>query len=197
MAKPTKSSKTLVILLMIVVLGVMIFFIWWVFFRSGPAEVANTNTQPVENANVAVVNATVNTAVSENVNIVTDEELEIIRLANLFTERFGSYSTEAEFQNIIDLKSYMTKRMQAWADSYVAVQKAQTANADFSSVVTKIMNTKIVSLEGINAEVGLNTQRIETGSGTDVQEKYYQGIVLEMVQGDAGWLIDQATWQDR
>jgi len=197
MAKPTKTSKALVILLMIVVLVVVAFFIWWIFFRSGPEVVTNTNTQAVKNANIAVVNATVNTAVNQNINSQADDQLELIRLANLFTERFGSYSTEAEFQNIIDLKPYMTKKMQAWADSYVKIQKAQIAGADYSSVVTKVMATKVTSQVGNKAEVELSTQRTETGSNTDGQSSYYQDIILKMIEESDNWLIDVATWQEK
>ena len=198
MAKPTKTSKALVILLMIVVLAVVVFFIWWMFFRNEPA-VVNTNTQPAANTNAEVItiNATVNIAVNQNINSQAEDQLEIIRLANLFTERFGSYSTEAEFQNIVDLKPYMTKKMQAWADSYVKIQKARISDTDFSSIVTKVMTTKVTSHVGNKAEVELSTQRIETGSDIGGQSSYYQGIILKMTEESDGWLIDEATWQEK
>ena len=193
-----QTKKILTAVLIIIVGIALALLIWWQFFREEPAVNNVTVTPPTNNVNVVVVNAVANTApANQNTNAEVNEELELIRLANLFTERIGSFSSESEFQNIIDLKSYMTKTMQAWADNYIKVQQAQPKTGGFSSIVTKAISTKVQSLTSVNAQVQVTTQRQEEGANINGSQTYYQDISLEFTKSDDDWLVDKATWQPR
>lgn len=178
------------ILLVLVMAGV----VWWlVSQKSAPVtNTVNTNTA-VQNANVVVINTATNQAA--NTNAATTDEVTIIRLANLFAERYGSYSSEAGFQNITDLKIYMTKKMQAISDSFVASQKSQTSAGTFYSTTTNALSTTVSSLTKVKATVRVSTQRRETGANINGTSTYYQVLVLDFAKDGENWLVDNASWQ--
>jgi hypothetical protein len=149
----------------------------------------------VNNAQTVVINT--NTApVNQNTNAQTDEQVAMVRLANLFTERFGSYSSEAEFQNITDLKKFMTAKMQTWADNYVTTQqKTVNGQSAFVSITAKVLSTTVNSFSEATAEVRSTTTRTEEGENTNGARTYNQDIILQLVKQDNDWKVDSAFWQ--
>lgn len=189
-----RTKRTLIIALVVIIVLMLAFLIWWQFFRKVPVTNTNVTNQPAPNANVVVVNTVTNA--NQNTNT-QSESLAIIRLANLFVERLGSFSSESQYQNVLDLKRYMTKTMQTWADNYVKAQKAQPATGGFSSIVTKVISTKIVSQASAAASIRVTTQRREEGiaTNTNSQVTYYQDIILDLTKEGSAWLVNSADWQ--
>lgn len=180
----------------VVVIVAVALVIWYQFFRDD-AAVVNLNTTTITNdTNVAVVNATVNATptVSDADLEQKSEALQVERLAKLFTERFGSYSTDAQYQNILDLRPYMTNKMRVWAEDYVTVQIARGDEATLNRIVTIVVSTQEQSIAGTRVSMRLTTQRVESGV---TEESYYQEIELDFIKGDEGWLVDSATWQEK
>ncbi len=189
----TENNKRILIVVVVVVIVAAAFVIWWL---TRPAEeiIGNTNTTPVNNAQTVVINT--NTAANQNTNAQTEEQVAMVRLANLFTERFGSYSSEAEFQNIIDLKKFMTTKMQSWADTYVTThKKTLNSQSTFISITTKVLSTTVNSFSDKKAEVRSTTSRVEEGENTNDVRAYNQDIVLQLVKQGNDWKVDSAFWQ--
>jgi len=198
MAEDTKNKRLLMIVIAVGILALIAVLVYWQFFSGTEDEPADTTPQVNTNTDTLVVNVSVNTAVNENVNTAeVDGQLSLSRLASLFTERFGSYSSDAEYQNTIDLKKYMTNSMRSWADNYVLEQRSRPATDDFNSVVTRVVSTKIASQTDDSATVNMITQRTEEGTNINGQNSFYQNMILELVYDDEDWLVKSATWQAR
>ncbi|MBI5037334.1 MAG: hypothetical protein HZC01_01315 [Candidatus Kerfeldbacteria bacterium] len=175
----------------VVLLGVLA----WFYFQSADDAVTPTNTTN-QAANVAVVDVTTN--VNTNPGTAVDPvTVDATRLAQFFTERYGSYTSESEFVNITNLKPYMTARMQQSADDFVRRQSSQATSGAFTEVVTKVLSTSITAQDSGNATIRLSTQRIETGDTTESQDIYYQDIILRLAYEGEGWLVDTASWQEK
>ena len=170
--------------------------VWWFVSRENApvTNTGNTNTA-AQNINVVVVNAATNQPAATNT--ASADEVALIRLANLFAERYGSYSSEAGFKNITDLKPYMTKKMQVISDSFVTTQKAQSSSSSFYSTTTNALSTDITSLAPLRATVSVSTQRRETGANINGTNTYYQVLVLDFAKEGETWLVDNATWQTK
>lgn len=179
------------LLLLLVAVG---FGIWFLYFRSTD-EPTNTNQTPATNAPVETVNATIPTT---NVNTAAPapESVELTRVSNLFAERFGSYTSVSGFENMINLKPYMTLKMQQTADDFIKRQPAVTAETPYTEVVTKVVSTSITDQNSSQATVRLSTQRVESGDEMEQNTVYYQDIILTLQRADDIWLVDTATWQD-
>ncbi len=147
-------------------------------------------------------------AVELNTNIqtitpppVTNEEKlksDISRLASAFSERFGSYSNQANFENITDLKFFMTKRMQAWADDFI--EKARAEKPDTSiywGITTRALKTEIINFnENLGtAEIIVKNQRREAVGTTTNAKIYYQDLSLKFLKEDGVWKVDEAVWK--
>lgn len=188
----TQRTKTLIIIFGSAILVMVIILIVFLLMRSNeqapPSNTTGTNT----NVNVVVINT--NTASNQNTNTAPNDELTITRLANLFVERFGSFSTEAKYQNLIDLKPYMTTTMQTWVDTTVAGQ-SQAAPTGYTSVTARVLSTTVVSQTAAAAELTISTRRTEEGDTTNSAKTYYQDITVKMVKSGDDWKVDSALWQ--
>ncbi|MDD5289946.1 MAG: hypothetical protein PHT40_01950 [Patescibacteria group bacterium] len=117
----------------------------------------------------------------------------LIKTAAAFAERFGSYSSQSNFENLLDLKMLMTERMQNWVDSLVVAGSAPATV--YYGLTTKALNTEIKNLDATSAEVLVSTQRQES-VGSEVNSKvYYQDILISFVKEAGLWQVDEARWQ--
>ena len=193
----TENNKKIILIIggaLVIILA--IFVIWWQFFRNiTDVQVTNINTsQPVTtNTNVEIIDLTNNT--NQTVEVVVDENLSMTRLANIFTERYGSFTSESEFKNSLDLKVYMTSSLINTIDSYLATQSNLSSNGEYFSVVTKVISNKIITSNDSNGTVELITQRTENIG--DVEDVYYQDITLELTYDNEVWLVNKVTWGDK
>jgi hypothetical protein len=192
----TQRTKTLSIVfggaIVLVIAGAVIFLL----MQKKEEPLTNT-TVTNKNVNVVVVN-TVQTNENQNTNTAAvDATVAARRLANLFVERFGSYSSEAQFQNIVDLKKFMTKKMQAWADTYISDQKKQAGtNTSFQSITAKVITTSVTNQSASGITFRITTVRTTDNGAVNGKNTYNQDILIRAVPSGTDWKIDSAYWQD-
>lgn len=124
---------------------------------------------------------------------VRDDLSEVRNLASVFTERFGSFSTEADFANIVDLKVFMTSGMQAWADALVEEARAAGPSAVSYGITTRalIIDVSDIDAEGGTATATVTAQRLENSPGSTA---YFEDLLLEFKKVDDAWKVDSAEW---
>jgi len=126
---------------------------------------------------------------------------DLTRLASSFAERFGSYSNHSNFSNIIDLKVFMTEKMQRWADAYVTEQrKNNLADALYCGITAKAIEKEVKEFDdnvGV-ASVLVTTRRREySGSTNNLSDTFNQAVLIRFINENGAWKVDSATWQDR
>jgi hypothetical protein len=184
----------IVIAAILIILGLF----YWLFLRPGltpqiatPQTNVNAAPPPVALPSGTTVTAVV-PAASEEDKLKSD----ISRLAASFAERFGSYSNQGNFANLLDLKPMMTLKMQAWADNYI--KQNQTGNASvYIGVTTKAISVSIKSLDDAEgaADIVVGTQRQgSSGSMANAPTINYQTLELLFIKVNGEWKVDQATW---
>jgi hypothetical protein len=193
-----------VIILLVLLLGALA--VWLLLTQQRPvgqvpAPTANTNV-PQAGFNVNVQAPTTGT----NVNAApttsqpqpqqpADERSNVRRIAAAFAERFGSFSNQTDFQNILDLKPLMTAKLQAWADAYVAEQRSSSSSETYAGVTTRALTTTVEKFDAAagTATVRVRTQREQSSLSKDTV--YYQDLLLEFAREGTVWKVDTATWQ--
>lgn len=126
-------------------------------------------------------------------------EDEIRRLALSFTERFGSYSNQSGYNNIEDLKVFMTSKMRDWSDDFIRQANAsQSDAASYYGINTKAITASVNSFNKSagEAEVMVKAQRWET-SGTAKNKAYYQNILVSFRVEDNTWKVNGVYWKER
>ncbi len=192
---PQTRRNILIGAAVLVVLVVAVVIWWFVSQKTEPVtNTINTNTA-VPNTNLVIINTVTNQAA--NTNAADPDQVALIRLANLFAERYGSYSSEAGFQNITNLKPYMTKKMQTVSDGYITTQRAASSVKAFYSTTTSALSTSVTSLAQVKASISVSTQRRETGENINGANTYYQVLLLDFVKEGETWLVDNAVWQPK
>ncbi len=111
------------------------------------------------------------------------------QLAKVFVERYGTYSTDNNFQNIKDVETLVTQSL--WS-KISAPMSAKTTTGSFAGVTTKVISMNLTSWSDTKATVELKTMRTEEKNGTVTTR--YQNATVEMVKVGTSWLIDKIVW---
>ena len=206
-----------VIAIVIFLLAVVLFFFFF-YNPSGqenaspsPTSQQESDQQATDTSNRIPVNQSSEGDSDEGETILTtstaDTELsqkqdfnrvDLANMASSFAERFGSYSTHSNFDNIKNLEIFMTEDMQEWAEEFVQEQ-SQEDSREYSGVTTNTISTDIIEFdqEGGTAEVVVTTQRRESTGSRQESTTYDQDLTLEFVKKDDSWKVDRAEWEER
>ena len=119
------------------------------------------------------------------------------KMALSFAERFGSYSNQADYGNIEDLKIFMTPKMQNWADDYVANLRQQDKdNAVYYGITSVAISGEVKQFDDPagTAEVLVTVQRREV-IGSSEAKVFSQNILIVFEKIKDEWKAGSATWQ--
>lgn len=129
---------------------------------------------------------------------VTQDDLK--RLAMLFAARFGSYSTQSTFQNISDLKMFMSESMKVWADKYVEEQNNKdNGSSVYYGITTDAVTAQVKSFDakaGL-AEIEVGTQRREATGTTNNTTTFGQILHMKFKKEAGAWRVDEARFDDK
>jgi hypothetical protein len=197
-------SRRTKILIVVILILIVLALLYWLFLRprylpplTTPSPAANVNAAPEPPLALPAVNAPL-----AEVPKVSDEEKlrsDLSRLSAAFAERFGSYSNQGNFENLLDLKPLMTKKMQDGTDDFIAASReARGDTSVYFGVTTKAISTNIALLdeEGGQTTIVVRTQKREaSGSMTENVRIYYQDLELVFLKLGEEWKVDEATWK--
>ncbi len=199
-----KQFKALVIALVIFILGAIA--VYFLFFNNRDNK---DNRKPIDIEDkiksklLDDLNAKRNIKYAEPMVIEFKEmtHRDIEKFVTSFTERYGSYSNQANFDNIMILESSMTDGMRTWAKDYVDEQRARKiSNSVYYGVITKAVGVNVIDIDidGGVANFLVETRRresFESKSGSD--NVFNQSIEVRAVKSGKTWKIDKAFWGDR
>ncbi len=143
----------------------------------------------------------------EAVETITQRDIgqdDLKRMAGSFTERYGSYSNHSNYGNIIDLKIFMTKSMQAKTDRYVDEERSRASSQGASSDIYYGITTKAISEQILEydedlgrAVILVKTQRRESTGTMSNSSTFYQDVTLVFTKKGEAWKINDLNWKDR
>jgi hypothetical protein len=188
----------------LILLALIIYFLFFYNFSQPVPEgekaenvPASIKTEPISpEKKKAIFNA------SEQPKITKEEiaEEELKRMAASFTERFGSYSNQSSYGNILDLKIFMTAKMQDWADNFIKETIAKNAYSGiYYGVTTKAVSETIRKFDddGGEAIILVSAQRREATGATNNITTSYQDILIKFTKEKGAWKVDSADWQKK
>ncbi len=202
-------NRTTKIIIVLVVIAI-VFFIGAILLQrfAGDGLTANENTNtngrpvPVNrvisdpgsggNNNVAT-NTPTNTSANTNS---TQGTLEPQELAYIFTERYGSYSSDSDFANIEDLMIFMSDSFAAIQENDVKEQRLRQGDEElpFYGITTRALSHKVMTETDTAITFKVYTRRTERKELTD-PETFEQNIIMELILEDGTWKVNTAAWQ--
>lgn len=178
----SKRFLALVVIFIVVIAAILLAL----FFRprpsGAPAQVPVTQTTP----SVAVPAPTPTQEQQAQKSAVA-----LQAVAKLFTERYGSFSTEAQYANLTDVLPLMTESL---AEQTRAVINAAKPSVVFYGVSTRAVTVKVGERTATSATVTVSTQRVET-KGTAAPATKYQDLILSLEKAGEDWKVAAATWR--
>jgi hypothetical protein len=203
-----KSLGVFIIILGLILLGLIIYFS---FFYGAEAPVVT----PVDNGGTTIINTlpggdnTPTTTPGDKprnyqqydlsqAGSYKSGEADLVKTAEAFAERFGSYSNYSNFSNFSDLQIFMTSSMKTWADEYVAGLRAAAKDGDaYYGITTTAITGKASAYDekAGTAQITISTARRESiGEGSE-SSAYNQDIAISLKKVNGEWLVDKAVWQ--
>jgi hypothetical protein len=117
------------------------------------------------------------------------EQNAVRQLAKIFVERYNSYSTDNNFQNIIDVKELVTPEL--WQTLSAKIGKTQTAGS-FMGVTTKVFTSELKDWGSKAATVSLSTAIREEKNGALSNRQ--QDLTVDLIKSGDGWLVAKFQW---
>lgn len=110
-----------------------------------------------------------------------------------FTERYGSYSSQGDYQNIRDLFPQMTSRMRTRAAAVIA--STPLDDSIYSGFTTRALRADTLDSSDTNITFSVEAQRTETSAADPQGRAFYQTAELTLTKSDLKWLVDSFTWK--
>ncbi len=189
------------ILLGLSLLGVIVYFIFFHDFSAPEVTVpGNKNINTLTQKEPVVKKEEQKSAVQSVKTTSSNAEDDLKRLALSFAERFGSFSNQAGYQHIKDLKIFMSSSMGEWADQYIQDEISKNiSNTIYYGINTKAVSAKIqdLDIEDGTAKILISTQRAESTGSTGNISKFAQNIIISFVKEKGAWKVSGAHWQTK
>lgn len=182
------KKKKLIWLTIIVLVLVGVFLIFWILLNrgeqpSGPGE----EQKPVPQFKVPSAELQFNSSTPPQES---DTEFAMLSLAKSYVERYGSWSTDNQGHNLVELMPLSTTRMQTSLKSFVPDYNV----TEFSGLTTKSLSAEILSSDSNSGTVLIGTQRIKT-STKPLPEIIYQDVEVRLLMSGDKWLVDGVSWK--
>jgi len=119
-------------------------------------------------------------------------------VAVTFAERFGTFSNQADYISIEELRPLMTASLAKWVDeTYVPkLKKEHDPSGYYYQIRTTAPVANILEQSDTAIKVRVSTQRAETIQD-QAETQFIQDLILDLKKFDNNWLVDGAYWQPK
>ncbi|HLC69428.1 MAG TPA: hypothetical protein VJH75_00050 [Patescibacteria group bacterium] len=121
----------------------------------------------------------------------TSEEVEkntVKNLARIFLERYGSYSTDSNYDNIRDLESLSTPSL--WLTLKTRIGRPPTG--DYSGSLARVYTSAVTEWSKDSSKVVVSLTQETEKNGVSTEARYSSEVTLKKLNGD--WRVDAFTW---
>lgn len=146
------------------------------FNTSTLAEVTNVTPAPVANT----------TGSAPTVEI---EKKGVESFARVFTQIYGSFSSDNSYQNVFDIQTLVTPQLWGKIKPPAA---SKTPAASFTGVTTAVLLAKLTAWNTTSATVEVEATRTETKAGKTTV--FNQKATVMLVKQGENWLVDNFAW---
>lgn len=154
---------------------------------------SSTPTNQIDSQNFPAQITTPATKVPEGLPVkqATSEEVQknvAKQMARIFIERYATFSSDNNGDNIREVESLVTKEL--WAEISKRLNLAPTGV--FSGATTKVFAIDVTEFTSAKATVALMTQRTVT-KGTATEQKN-ENVNVSLVKSGDTWLVEKFEW---
>mgnify|MGYP001612154839 CR=1 FL=1 len=128
---------------------------------------------------------------------ISQVQTDLVTFVLPFTERFGTYSNQSNYENLEDLLAFMTRSFKQTTRERIETARSVKPTSLYKGVTTRALSADIVSIDEKNgsAVAIVKTQRKEVvGSNANLRTTQ-QNLRVTFAKEDGMWLVANAVWQ--
>ncbi|MFA6423884.1 MAG: hypothetical protein WCV83_01055 [Candidatus Magasanikbacteria bacterium] len=185
-------------LIVLFILGISIFLLFRAKKQTTTENPPTTTENTAVNNGLPIVKPVSVTNIVENVKVNPVSALEIQQnaaqqIAKIFLERYNSFSSESQYQNVRDVQTLVSKAYWIILSAKLSpVQPPKNTIAQFSSTITKVYSIKLASWSELSAIVDLQVKISEEKNGLTTNKDQQAKVYL--VKEGENWLVDKFEW---
>lgn len=113
--------------------------------------------------------------------------------AYTFAEGYGSYSTDAPFENLKALDRFYTENFRQQVER--TIRSGTGEPSAFYSSSSRALVFEVIQQGEVSAEVWVQVQRQERFARDEAPRLSYQKLRLSLVRSGGQWLVDSTRWE--
>lgn len=150
----------------------------------------NTPTNNNQNGGVVVENPLAGGELAKNITVkpatkVENQENSVRQLAKIFYERYGTYSSDNNYQNILDVKTLVTPEY--WQTLSAKIKSAPDTSQPFVGVTATVLMMELSEIKDADAKVYLKANINEEKNS--VIANRYQELTVSLTKKDGAWFV--------
>jgi len=201
------KNKLIIILIIFLILAIILAIVFWFLSiqksKTQENNLGNENfiQEELNNENLQdTKDKTKENKSAPYVSKISEQEklkAQLTKMSSAFTERFGSYSNQANYENLKDLLPFMTTTFKYWAENKINKATSEIKPAIYYGITTKVLKIELINFsESTNvAKFKISTQRNEVVGSSANSKVIYQNMDLEMKEQGGVWKVNQAVWE--
>ena len=116
------------------------------------------------------------------------------QMAELFAERYGSYSNQGDYENLRDLLPIMTARYRRSTEAFLKTAESRSGQP-FEGVTSKKVSAETRNIDDDSAVIAVSLQQERT-SGSAAPTVGYRTLRMELQLVGDDWRVAASTWED-
>jgi hypothetical protein len=180
-----KKQKIEIGLAVLIILALICVLVWIIYPREIQEDVIVD-----ENGNIVVENDTDYTP-TVDYSIYPESA---VTIARVFAERFGSFSNQAGYINVMSVMDISTESLQMRLDKIIN-DAMDDDSGTYYGVSTIVLSSEQVSATDAQEVFRVLTQRKESIESPENTTIRYQTMVITLVKDGDNWLVDDFVWQ--
>lgn len=191
----SKNRRTIILIFVAVI--VLVVVVWWLFtkFQKPPTVIPPGQDIPAAVEVTGPDDSDIQDELNKQIIGKSDQEVsdqaKIIAAGRFFVERYGSFSSQANWQNLSDVKTVVTRQLWDEFENLIAKNPIDS-EGEYYSLTTKVLSIRLVTHADSLATIGVKTQKQEiNGSESRI---FYQDITVHFVKDSDSWLVSDFNW---
>lgn len=192
---PRRRAILVVSLFAIALLGLILFILWLLGQRTPAAppttDVPAAAEEPVAAAPTpAVLGNPLEPARSPE----PEQRVAAVQLAELFAERYGSYSSHDSYENLRDLLPVMSASFRAKTEALLAENSAAGPAGAYEGVTSVRVSTTTRTYDEATGRARMGVSLQQTASKGTVETVSYRTLEVWLVKEGPDWKVNAVEW---
>lgn len=192
---PRRRAILIVTLAAIALLGLILLILWLLRqFRPEPAPPVPEPTVQEQPAPVVEPTVVLANPLTPPRPPLPEQRVAAVQLAELFAERYGSYSSHSPYSNLRDLLPVMTASYRAKTEAQLEAAESDAPPGTYEGVTSIKVSTTVVTYDESGGRSRIDVALQQTVTKGSQETISYRTLKVWVIQEGDDWKVDAVEW---